>query len=87
LAEEARVKQDGKGFKRFSLSINMESEAEVDKVMAELNNKGVRILKKAEKVFWGGYNGYVADAEENLWEFAYNPFLLQDQQGNVQAHQ
>ena len=29
----------------------------------------------AQKVFWGGYSGYIADPDGFLWEIAYNPFL------------
>lgn len=86
LAEDAGVANDGKGFKRFTMAINLKSEQEVDKVMDELAQKGVKIVKSAEKVFWGGYRGYVADAENNLWEFAYNPFLEMDEEGNVKIH-
>jgi hypothetical protein len=34
----------------------------------------VKILKSPEKVFWGGYRGYISDIEGNAIEIAYNPF-------------
>ncbi len=34
---------------------------------------GARILKPAAKTFWGGYDGYFADPDGNLWEVAFNP--------------
>ena len=36
---------------------------------------GAKEFKKPEKVFWGGYSGYVADPDGNLIEIAYNPFF------------
>jgi catechol 2,3-dioxygenase-like lactoylglutathione lyase family enzyme len=87
LAEDAKVKNDGSGFKRFTLAICMKSEAEVDTIFKDLSQKGVRVTKAPEKVFWGGYSGYIADPENNLWEIAYNPFLGMDENGNVTMHQ
>lgn len=64
LAEDAAIKHDGSGFRRFSLAYNVESEKKVDEVYAELVHKGATPLKKPEKVFWGGYSSYVADRME-----------------------
>ena len=49
--------------------------------------KGVAIIKSPEKVFWGGYSGYIADPDGNLWEIAFNPFLEMDEEGNVLGHE
>lgn len=87
LAEDIGVKEDGKGFKRFTVAINLDSEKAVDTLFEALKKKGVKIIKAPEKVFWGGYRGYVADIEDNYWEFAYNPFLKMDKEGNVDTHQ
>jgi hypothetical protein len=87
LAEDIGVKDDGKGFKNFSMAINMNSEKEIDDLFMQFKKKGVKIIKAPEKVFWGGYRGYVADIENNYWEFAYNPFLKLDDNGNVDSHQ
>jgi hypothetical protein len=59
---------------------------EVDEAVAELKKKGVQVVRKPEKVFWGGYRGYVEDIEHNLWELAHNPFLKMDANGNVLGH-
>ncbi|WP_244554583.1 VOC family protein [Pontibacter indicus] len=75
LADDAGLEADGKGFKSFSLAHNVRSEQEVDELIAELESKGVKVLKQPEKVFWGGYSSYIADPDDNLWEIAYNPFL------------
>jgi catechol 2,3-dioxygenase-like lactoylglutathione lyase family enzyme len=86
LAKDAGITGEHNGFKRFSLAINMSSEAEVNEMFAKLSARGVNIIKAPEKVFWGGYSGYVEDAENNLWEIAYNPFLVLDEKGNVITH-
>ena len=86
LAEDISIIQDGSGFKRFTMAINYNSEQEVDKTFADLKQKGVKVIREPEKVFWGGYRGYIADIEDNYWELAYNPFLELDENGNVIAH-
>jgi len=78
LAEDAQVDSIGSGFKKFSLAYNTRSEKEVDEVVADLEKKGVTILKRPQKVFWGGYSSYVADPDNNLWEIAFNPHLIPD---------
>lgn len=86
LAEDINIKNDGKGFKRMSFAINLNSEKEVDTLFNEFKKKGVDIIRKPEKVFWGGYRGYISDPEKNYWEFAYNPYLELDENGNIKEH-
>jgi uncharacterized protein len=83
LADDIGIRHDGAGFKQFSLSINFNSEREVDEVYKDLVRRGVTGVRTPEKVFWGGHRGYVADPEQNYWELAYNPFLALDADGNV----
>lgn len=83
LAEDAGVSSEGSGFKAFSLAYNTRTKEEVDQVFADLRQKGVKIVKEPEEVFWGGYSGYIADPDDNLWEIAYNPYLPLDEAGNV----
>lgn len=83
LAEDIGVNPAGKGFNRFTLSMNLRSEEEVARIMHSLEAKGARIICPPEKVFWGGYRGYIADPEQNYWEFAYNPFMPLDDAGNI----
>ncbi|MEM7103251.1 MAG: VOC family protein [Bacteroidota bacterium] len=84
LAEDVGIKSEGSGFKAFTLAHNTHSEKEVDKLFAMFESKNVKIIKPPQKVFWGGYSGYIADPDNNLWEIAYNPFLELDEKGNVQ---
>ncbi len=87
LAEDIGVKNKEIDFKQFAMAINLNSEKEVDDLFTDFKKKGVKIIKAPEKVFWGGYRGYVADIENNYWEFAYNPFLKLDNEGNVDSHE
>jgi predicted enzyme related to lactoylglutathione lyase len=87
LAGDAGVARSGSGFKKFTLAVNYRSEQEVDGVFATLRQRGVHIVKAPHKTAWGGYSGYAADPEDNLWEIAYNPFLKLDDKGNVSDHQ
>lgn len=86
LAKDAGVKNDGKGFKRFTMAVCLRSEKEVDKLFEEVKQKKVKIVKAPHKAFWGGYSGYIEDPEHNLWEIAYNPFLAFDRKGNVKGN-
>lgn len=86
LAEDAGMSPQRSGFKPCTLAQNYFSMEEVDQVFAKLKEQGVKIVKAPEKVFWGGYRGYIADPEDNLWEIAYNPFMHYDAQGNVLGH-
>ncbi len=83
LAEDATVSAEGSGFKKFTLAYNTHSKQEVDDLISELETKGVKIVKRPEEVFWGGYSSYVADMDNNLWEIAFNPFLPLDEKGNA----
>lgn len=83
LAEDATVDSKGSGFKKFTLAYNTRTKQEVDDLIETLEAKGVRIVKRPEEVFWGGYSSYVADMDDNLWEIAFNPFLPLDENGNT----
>ncbi len=85
LAEDAGVNPEGSGFKGFTLSYNTRSEQEVDELVYQLRNNGVEVVKEPQKVFWGGYSSYIADPDGNLWEIAYNPYLILDNDGNVDS--
>lgn len=75
LAKDATVDSSGSGFKGFTMAYNCRSEEEVDTLIQSLNEKGVKIVKEPQKVFWGGYSSYISDPDGFLWEIAFNPFL------------
>lgn len=73
----------GQGVSRVYLAYNTRSDAEVDQVLAEAEKAGGRIVKSAGRAFWGGWYGYFADPEDNLWEVAHNPDFPIDDDGNI----
>ena len=75
LAEDATVSAEGQGFESFTLAHNVSSEREVDEVVAQAIEAGATLVKKPQKVFWGGYSGYFKDPDGHLWEVAHNPFF------------
>jgi uncharacterized protein len=62
----------------FTLGHNVRSEAEVDAVMRQARAAGAKIVKQAQKTFWGGYAGYFQDPDGHLWEVVFNPAMLPD---------
>lgn len=85
LAKDATATIDS-NFKGFSLSVNYDSQKQVDEVFKVLQSHGVQVVKPPQKASWGGYSGYVVDVEGNHWEIAYNPFLVLDKDHNVLTH-
>ena len=75
LAKDATVPPEGSGFESFTLAHNVGSEKEVDEVVSQAINAGASLVKKPQKVFWGGYSGYFKDLDGHLWEVAHNPFF------------
>lgn len=87
LAQDARVKPASVGSKQFSLAHNVETEEEeVDELFTILESRGVKIVKRPEKTFFGAYGGYVADLEGNLWDIACNSYVELDERGYVVTH-
>ena len=79
LADDAHVaRAEMPSFRGVSLAWNCASEAETTAVMAHAEACGAKILKPAQKVFWGGFSGYFADPDGHLWEVAHNPFFVLD---------
>ncbi len=65
------------------LAYNTRSEAEVVEVLANAERAGGRIVKPAGRAFWGGWYGYFADTEGQLWEVAHNPAFPIDAEGRI----
>jgi catechol 2,3-dioxygenase-like lactoylglutathione lyase family enzyme len=83
LADDAHVADSQPGFSGIALAHNCETEPEVDAVLTEAVAAGARLLKPAQKVFWGGYSGYFADPDGHLWEVACNPFAPLNAAGHM----
>jgi catechol 2,3-dioxygenase-like lactoylglutathione lyase family enzyme len=73
LAHDAGLEPGAPSATEFSLGHNVESAAEVDQVMAAAARAGARVVKAAERTFWGGYAGYFQDPDGHLWEVVWNP--------------
>jgi predicted lactoylglutathione lyase len=83
LAADAKLQDDGHGFRGVALAYNARSRAEVDAVLAEAARAGAAIPKVAQETAWGGYAGYFADLDGHLWEVAHNPFWTIEADGSV----
>jgi catechol 2,3-dioxygenase-like lactoylglutathione lyase family enzyme len=75
LAKDANVSPDGAGFRAFTLAQNVESPAEVDRVIERAIEAGATLAKAGREAPWGGYSGYFSDPDGFLWEVAWNPHL------------
>jgi len=73
----------GEAPSRVYLAYNTRSDDEVDAVLAAAEHAGGRIVKPAGRAFWGGWYGYFADTEGNLWEVAHNPDFPIDAEGRI----
>jgi catechol 2,3-dioxygenase-like lactoylglutathione lyase family enzyme len=82
-AEEDSGVHFGDGPSRVYLAYNTRSDAEVDEVLATAEKAGGQVVKPAQRAFWGGWYGYFADTEGNLWEVAHNPDFPLDAEGRI----
>ena len=83
LAEDANVAATGSGFSGFTLAHNVASEAAVLTLLDEAVAAGAKLVRPADKVFWGGFRGYFADPDGFLWEVCFNPFIALDADGFI----
>jgi uncharacterized protein len=74
LAKDMGAERAGLGTGASTLARNFASEAEVDAAFELAISAGAQVLKRPEKVTWGGYSGYFADPDGHVWELAMNPF-------------
>src|SRR5687767_15049011 len=73
LAHDSTLPQSAPSPTNFSIGHNVGSEREVEEVMAQALRAGARIVKKAQKTFYGGYAGYFQDPDGHLWDVVFNP--------------
>ena len=67
----------------MTLAQNCADDAETDAVFDTALAAGATLLKRPEKVFWGGYSGYFADPDGHVWEIATNPFWPLGEDGSL----
>lgn len=73
LAEDACVPDDGGGFSGITLVHNVKSKREVDEIVQNLSEAGVKITKESQYTFWGGYDAYFQDPDGYSWEVTWIP--------------
>jgi uncharacterized protein len=85
LAEDANLacRPRPEAFRGSALAWNCSSPSAVDATLAAAAQAGGRLLKVADKVFWGGYSGYFADPEGHVWEVAHNPGFPLSEDGRL----
>lgn len=83
LAKDAGVADTAPGFSGVALAFNVEEENAVEKVLQATASAGGKIVKPAQRAFWGGYSGYFSDPDGHLWEVAHNPGFPLDERGQI----
>lgn len=76
LARDSGIAETPRSPTEFTIGHNVRSESEVDQVMRQALAAGARLVKPAQKTFWGGYAGHFQDPDDHLWEIVYNPVML-----------
>lgn len=85
LAEDAGLEAPAEppSYRGVTLAVNLPSETAVDDAFSVAVAAGASVVKPAERAFWGGYSGYVADPDGHLWELACNPGFPLDDEGRI----
>ncbi len=73
LAKDGKVPAGQPSPAEFSIGHSVRSKAEVNAILQQAQNAGVRITDPAHDRFWGGYSGYFQDPDGHLWVIAWNP--------------
>jgi uncharacterized glyoxalase superfamily protein PhnB len=73
MSHDTGISRGPRSATEFTIGHNVSSKEKVDEVMEQAKRAGARIVKPAEKAFWGGYSGYFQDPDGHLWEIAWNP--------------
>jgi predicted lactoylglutathione lyase len=70
LADDAAVKPEGSGFHGFSITHLVDSNDEVDELLARAEQAGGKVVQAASQANGGPYKGYFADLDGNVWQVA-----------------
>jgi len=73
LAWDSGLEQTPESATEFSVGHLVNTEEEVVGIMEQAEKAGAKIIKPAQKTFWGGYGGYLKDIDGHLWEIIHNP--------------
>lgn len=83
LAEDQGRPDARLGTGAMTLAQNCADDPETDAVFDAAIAAGGTVLKRPEKVFWGGYSGYFTDPDGHVWEIATNPFWPLAEDGSL----
>jgi len=73
LAADMGVADDGARWSGIALAHNVDSDAEVDRVVADARAAGGEICREPAATFYGGYAAGFRDPDGHVWEVAHNP--------------
>lgn len=79
----APAEADADAAPHFTLAYNVRRVDEVAQTLDFAQKAGARLIKPAQKVFWGGTSGYFADKDGFLWEVAHNPHAPLAENGDL----
>src|SRR5262245_40401813 len=83
LAKDAMLEDSKPRFSGFALAYNVQTAAAVEEILAAAAAAGGKLIKAAQRAFWGGYTGYFTDPDGHLWEVAHNPGFPLDEHGQI----
>ncbi len=73
IAHDTGIPKTHRSPSECTIGHNVSTKEEVDAVMEQAKRAGARIVKPAQRTFWGGYAGYFQDPDDHLWEIVWNP--------------
>lgn len=83
LAEDAGVPLANRPSQGFTRAYNTRSRDAVGEVLAQAEALGGRITRHAQDPVWGGHHGHSCDRDGFLWEIAWNPSLVLEDDGSL----
>lgn len=75
IAADTGLKTNPPSSTEFTIGHNVDSQTEVDEVMAQAAKAGAAIVKPGQVTFYGGYAGYFKDPDGHIWEVVFNPAI------------
>jgi uncharacterized protein len=82
LAADGEVADPG-GWGGITLSMNLASPEEVDRVIEDARAAGATVARPGTSTEWGGYAGVIHDPDGHVWEIAHNPGWPMDADGTI----
>lgn len=73
-------------FRGVTFAINVDLPEEVEATIEEIKKAGGNILREPSEAFWGGKTAYFSDPENNVWEVAWNPESVFDDNGAMLSY-